>query len=159
MTSSTLGEHSSELVSILGVVFFLLIGLIGVIYRNQNKKIDNLEWKIDNITITKFLTQEELDEHCKEYREMCPKGVIIESFSQKLETVSTNLNLKLEAISVNVNEIKESMDKIIGRQEVMREKTLPEMEKNISKEYLSIDRFDKYFEDLKTMIKEIKGGD
>ena len=84
---TSLGDHVGVVASILGVVFFLLMGDLGIIYRSLISKLDSLEGKIDKAVLAqldcqksqficqkslldKFVSSSEFNDFRKEFRDL-----------------------------------------------------------------------------------------
>ena len=118
-------EHADILMWLLSGSVALIISLIALVYRGLIIRIKLVEEKIPS----DIVTMTELSKHCKEEQEQCP------------------FNGKLEQIASDTKYLRESIEKIISKQEVLREQTLPE-------KYLKIVEYEKNHLRIELLLKE-----
>ena len=120
----SLAEHSTEIWVVLGAVVAMFVSLLVYIYKGLVKRIDKIP---ENL-----VTQEKLDEYCKAKQTTCPTGN------------------QMEQIAIDTGIIRKDLQRIIDKQEKLREETLP-------KEYLKILTYDKEHTRLEAALKESIG--
>jgi hypothetical protein len=107
------------------VAFTGLFSLIGLVYRGLTKRIEQIESKIPD----DIMTASALRDHCKDEQAQCP------------------FNARIAQIALDTAYLRNNVDKIIDKQELLREVTLPE-------KYLKIVEYEKNHLRIELMLKE-----
>jgi hypothetical protein len=117
----SLAEHSAEMWVVLVSVITIFVSLLIYIYKGLVKRIDKIP---ENL-----VTREILDEYCKTKQTTCPTGN------------------QMEQIAIDTGIIRKDLQRIMDKQEKLREETLPN-------DYLKIITYDKAHTKLEAALKE-----